>query len=117
MAIQDSSKHSFILRCKAMLGFALIHVVTYDFSTPRLIESKDASYDYNTVHSPVTWYFTANNKDKILLVNFNCNGVTYLFIFFLDYITLSVNLSETPFSIGIDHLSIKNLNFKIFLYV
>lgn len=55
MAIQDSSKHSFILRCKGMLGFALIHVVTYDFSTPRLIESKDASYDYNTVHSPVTW--------------------------------------------------------------
>ena len=35
--IQDPIKHNIILRSKAKLIFDLIHVVTCDFSTPRLI--------------------------------------------------------------------------------
>ena len=43
VAMRDPSKHSIVLRRKAKLIFVVIHVVTCDFTTSRLIDNNNAS--------------------------------------------------------------------------
>ena len=45
VAMRDSHKHNTILHSTAKLIFALMHVVTCDFSIPPLIDSNEASLE------------------------------------------------------------------------
>ena len=71
VATQDWLKRNIILRSKRKLIFIYIYVVACYFSTPRLIDSNDASlastYSCNTLHSLAILAFTVYTKDDILL--------------------------------------------------
>lgn len=81
--IQDPIKHNIILRSKAKLIFDLIHVVTCDFSTPRLIDCNDASlgikYLAFTCNTTIHYKYYRHKTSRI---NFHNSLIKVIYLYF-----------------------------------